>query len=53
MNAAAPWDLLLVGGRLATLAGAEGYGMVEDWNVSGEDSRLQLSKWSFSKDSAP
>lgn len=32
---------------------ATGYGMVEDWNVSGEDSRLQLSKWSFSKDSAP
>lgn len=32
---------------------ATGYGMIEDWNVSGEDSRLQLSKWSFSKDSAP
>lgn len=32
---------------------ATGYGMVEDWNVPGEDSRLQLSKWSFSKDSAP
>jgi hypothetical protein len=32
---------------------ATGYGMVEDWSVLGEDSRLQLSKWSFSKDSAP
>jgi hypothetical protein len=32
---------------------ATGYGMVEDWNVSGEDSRLQLSKWSFSNDTAP
>jgi hypothetical protein len=32
---------------------ATGYGMIEDWDVSGEDSRLQLSKWSFSKDSAP
>lgn len=32
---------------------ATGYGMIEDWNVPGDDSRLQLSKWSFSKDSAP
>ncbi|WP_141400856.1 hypothetical protein [Pseudoxanthomonas wuyuanensis] len=32
---------------------ATGYGMIEDWNVSGEDSRLQLSRWSFSKDSSP
>lgn len=28
---------------------ATGYGMIEDWNVHGEDSRLQLSQWSFSK----
>lgn len=31
---------------------ATGYGMIEDWSVSGEDSRLQLSKWSFARDSA-
>lgn len=30
---------------------ATGYGMIEDWNVAGEDSRLQISKWSFSQDS--
>lgn len=32
---------------------ATGYGMIEDWNVSGEDSRLQLSRWSVSKAPSP
>jgi hypothetical protein len=28
---------------------ATGYGMIEDWSVPGDDSRLQLSKWEVSK----
>lgn len=27
---------------------ATSYGMIEDWNVSGEDSRLQVSQWDIS-----
>jgi len=26
-----------------------GYGMIEDWNVSGDESRLQVVSWEFSK----
>ena len=40
MNADVPWDLLLVGGRLATLAGAEGYGMVEDGAIGCRDGAI-------------
>lgn len=29
------------------------YGMIEDWNVSGEDSRLQVLRWTFSGPSEP
>jgi hypothetical protein len=28
---------------------ATGYGMIEDWDVSGDDSRLQVMGWEFSK----
>lgn len=28
---------------------ATGYGMIEDWNVSGDDSRLQAVGWEFTK----
>lgn len=31
---------------------ATGYGMIEDWDVSGDDSRLQVMGWEFSKSSA-
>lgn len=31
---------------------ATGYGMIEDWNVSGDDSRLQVVGWGFSKSPA-
>ena len=31
---------------------ATGYGMIEDWNVSGDDSRLQVVGWEFSKSPA-
>lgn len=29
-----------------------GYGMIEDWNVSGDDSRLQVMGWEFSTSQA-
>lgn len=28
---------------------ATGYGMIEDWNIPGDDSRLQVMDWEFSK----
>lgn len=31
---------------------ATGYGMIEDWNVSGDDSRLQVMGWEFSTSQA-
>jgi imidazolonepropionase len=37
-----PWDLLLHGGPLATLAGDEGYGVIDDGAVGCRDGRIEF-----------